>query len=233
MPLSRFHHPSVHDLSPGSLRVWVLVGVALVFIGVFALRSVVEMVEFRSRLSVAQQTLATFRYGVLAYSAETQNLPGELLFKIPEKNELSPTDADTPAKETPTEDFARKTSFGEVLVSLKKIDRIDFPFGQKDIPLKPDKSNLLQVNRPQIWAVWLPSFAQYFKNPQLFSSARSGQVAVLVVPFLTAKEAEAIQKIVGNLSESKDGKVVYRGDCFFTHSSEEGKFNGWIFLSDL
>ena len=124
-------------------------------------------------------------------------------------------------------------SLGELLVSTKKIDRVAFPMGQKNLLPEDGEPDPLQIHQPKILAVSLPSLADYFKNPQLFSSARSSQVAVLVVPYLDESEAESIQKIIGSLSELQNGKTVYRGDCFFTRSSVEGKFNGWIYLSDL
>jgi hypothetical protein len=58
-------------------------------------------------------------------------------------------------------------------------------------------------------------------------------VAVLLVPFLTEKEAEAIQKIMGGLQRKGKKEPTFQGDCFFTRSSVVGKFNGWLYLCDL
>lgn len=231
--MPRFHHPSVHDLSPGSLRVWLVVGIGLMAIVLAALKPAVELFEFRTRLSVAQQSLASFRYAVLSYCAEVRTVPPELIHPIPDKSSSDPGTTDPVPTEGPDSIRPQAVSLGEALVKSKKIDRIAFPFGEKDLLPESDPSEPLQVQQPEIWAVSLSSLAQYFKKPELFASARSSQVAILVVPFLTAKEAEGIQKTIGSMSEQKDGKTVYRGDCFFTHCSVDGKFNGWIYLSDL
>ena len=228
-----FSHPSLDSLSPGSLRVWVLVGIAVMAVALVALRPVVKIVEDRTRLAVAQQTLATYRYAVLAYSTEVPTVPPEILFEIPAHKSPDPEKLPVPAATSDEPKQSPSPSLGELLVSTKKIDRVAFPMGQKNLLPEDGEPDPLQIHQPKILAVSLPSLADYFKNPQLFSSARSSQVAVLVVPYLDESEAESIQKIIGSLSELQNGKTVYRGDCFFTRSSVEGKFNGWIYLSDL
>ena len=202
-------------------------------IAMAALRPTVEHFEFKTNLSVAQQSLAAFRYAIVIYCADVQTVPHEFYRNIPDKNSPPSQDRDSLPNEKPEPKPVPTISLGEALVAAKKIERVAFPLGKKGQPFENGDPGSLQVYEPQIWAVSLPSLAKYFKKPELFASARSSQVAILVVPFLTTKEAEGIQNIIGNLSEQREGKPVYRGDCFFTRSSMEGMFNGWIYLSDL
>ncbi|NDB96505.1 MAG: hypothetical protein EBZ78_10175, partial [Verrucomicrobia bacterium] len=142
----------------------------------------------------------------------------------------------TPNEGVPSEKPGMQTreNLGETLISLKKLDGISFPFGEKiAAPFQTDDQDPWQPDQPQIRAVSLLSLSKQFGRANLFSSARSDRVAVLVVPFLTAKEAEALQKMMGNIQKMDAVGHSYPSDCFFIRSSRAEKFNGWLYLCDL
>lgn len=212
---------------------WVLVGVALVLGGMAALRPIIDHVSTNTRLAVAQQSLVAYRFAVLSYCTEFGNLPDDVFQSLPEPLVKTKKERKSSVSGEGKELRGKKKSqnLGELLVAEKKIDRIAFPFGQKYV--LPGKNDPFQVEEPQIWAVSLPDMAEHFDHSKLFTSARSGKVAVLVVPFLTAREAEEVQKMVSAFSKKTDKGLVFVGDCFFTRSTIEGRFNGWLYLSDL
>lgn len=216
------------DLSPGSLRVWVLVGIALVFLALAALRPVIDLVALNTRLAVAQQSVISYRFAVLSYVAQNGTVPNELFQTTEEPRSVEEEQA-TLVEPTPPK--AQSASLGDALLEAKRIDRVSFPLGEKYT--LPEGLGSWVATRPEIWAVSLAAVAQHFENTRLFPSARSDKVAVLVVPFLSEREAQGIQKMVSNLREQTQDGVVFTGDCFFTPSPVEGKFTGWLYLSDL
>jgi hypothetical protein len=231
--MARFFHPSSGDLSPGSLRVWVMVGMALVFLGLVALRPVIDTVGLNTRLAVAQQSLISYRGAVLAYCSETANVRDDAVFNQPEFEKPGPKEPS--AEEASTNSVAAKeaTNLGERLVALKKLDEITFPLGERDLVPANGEDLVWQPQRPEILAVAVSALTSHFREPKLFPSARSERVAVLVVPFLNAKEAEEIQKMVGGLQRTGQKEDSFRADCFFSRSSVDEKFNGWLYLCDL
>ena len=219
---------------------WVLVGVALVGIGLVALRPVMNEIDLHARLAVAQQNLITYRSAVLVYCSENSV---EVDASTPtseaaggEKPLADKKRVNTPNEGVPSEKPGMQTreNLGETLISLKKLDRVSFPFGEK-IAASPrtDNHNPWQPDRPQIRAVSLLSLSKQFGKASLFSSARSDRVAVLVIPFLNENEAVAIQKMVGAIQKESSDAYFSRSDCFFSPSSLDGKFNGWLYLCDL
>lgn len=206
-----------------------MVGIALVFLALAALRPVIDWVGLNTRLTVAQQSLVSYRFAVLSYLSQNGSVPDDL-YEITEEpyvpegegGEVAPTEPNPKPK---------RASLGDALLEAKKIDRVGFPLGEKY--QLPEGLGPLVATRPEIWAVPVAALAERFDNPRLFPSARSGKVAVLVVPFLSKREAEGIQKMVSNLREQTPGGMTFVGDCFFTSSPVDGKFTGWLYLSDL
>jgi len=226
--------------------VWVLVGVSLVFLGLAALRPVMSQIELRTRLAVAEQNLITYRSAVLAYSAEKSveiDTPPHPIQKQGEQDAAAQKEKVKEKEGAGTvhgsgksdePEIQTKETLGDKLVSMKKLDVISFPLGDRvSNALQSPSQDPWQPDRPEIRTVSLPVLSKQFRQPGLFPSARSERVAVLVVPFLSEKEAEAVQKMVGGLPRKSGKGDSYRADCFFTRSSVPGKFNGWLYLSDL
>jgi hypothetical protein len=210
-----------------------MVGMALVFLGLAALRPVIDTVALNTRLAVAQQSLISYRGAVLAYCSETANVGDDAVFNQPEFEKPGPKEPF--AEEASTNSVAAKEApnLGERLVALKKLDEVSFPLGERDlVPANGEEANW-QPNRPEIRAVTVSALVGQFRDAKLFPSTRSGRVAVLLVPFLTEKEAEAIQKMIGGPQRKGEKEPTFQGDCFFTRSSVVGKFNGWLYLCDL
>ena len=206
-----------------------MVGIALVFLALAALRPVIDLVGLNTRLAVAQQSLVSYRFAVLSYLSQNGTVSNDL-YEITEEVDVSGGETEsTPFNPNPPK--PKGASLGKALLEAKKIDRISFPLGEKYE--LPEGLGPLVATQPEIWAVPVATLAQRFDNPRLFPSARSGKVAVLVVPFLSEREARGIQKMVSSLREQTPGGIIFVGDCFFTPSPVEGKFTGWLYLSDL
>jgi hypothetical protein len=202
-----------------------MVGMALVFLGLAALRPVIDTVALNTRLAVAQQSLITYRTGLLSYLAQQGGVPEDLVTGFGEASTGTGGEEAIPAQ-------ASYTSLGEALLATKKVDRISFPLGEKFV--LPEDMGPLVARRPEIWGVSLAGLEEHFQRSRLFPSASSARVAVLVVPFLNQREAEGIQTMLSNLSaQTQEGGLVNVGDCFFTPSPVEGRLTGWIYLSDL
>lgn len=206
-----------------------MVGIALVFLALAALRPVIDLVGFNTRLAVAQQSLVSYRFAVLSYLSQNGTVSDDLFENIDqayapiEKGDAAHFDGNAPKP--------KRGGLGKALLEAKKIDRISFPIGEKY--QLPEGLEPWEATQAEIWAIPVAALAQRFNNPRLFPSARSSKVAVLVVPFLSEREANGIQKMISNLREQTPGGIIFVGDCFFTPSPVEGKFTGWLYLSDL
>jgi len=217
-----------------------LVGV-LMMLGVLAcLWPLIQRIGLQTRVAVAEQSLASYRTAIVNYAAQVVTIPEDAFQPVPKNEEAEETppseEEETPPAEEKPSKLPPGPSLGERLMSARKLDQISFPVGLRDLipgSQEEEAKKLLEPNRPVIWAVSLPELARHFNNSGLFPSARSGRVAVLVVPFLTEKEAEAIQKMLSGRG-SKSGRTSdLKVDCFFTRSSAEGMFTGWLYLCDL
>jgi len=213
------------------LRIWVFVGIALVFLAMAAIRPVIDFVGMRTRLVVAQQSLLSYRFAVLSYCAQVGTVPEDLFQTVSEEESEATAEEAPPApEEAPAK--PRGHSLGDELIASKKVEKISFPLGKKYT--LPEGYGPLVAARPEIWAVSLPALERLFQKNRLFPSSRSSKVAVLVVPFLSEKEAKGVQNMVSTIREQDSaGAMTFVGDCFFTPSPVEGKFTGWLYLSDL
>jgi hypothetical protein len=211
-----------------------LVGLAVVGVGLVALRPVFEKVELNARLIVAQQYLASYRFAVLSYCGQFQgNLPDDVFeraFQRAAEQEEEEAEGKATAAGAPDK---YEVTLGHWLVQSRKIDRVSFPLGGSR-PAKAPPPEEGTITETRIWAVFLPDLEKHFNRYNLFPSARSSKVALLVVPYLTKRQSEGLQKMISEQQlKAEDGEKDHVGDCFFTRSDVEGMFTGWLYLSDL
>jgi hypothetical protein len=226
-------HSSKVKSSPGSIVLWVLVGVLVLSLFALLIWPEVEKVELNSRLSAADQVMAKYRTAVLSYYVGKGQVTMDVEKK--EENQLIPQSVFSVSKKTPPKMIYVSTgsNLGESLIEAKLLEKITFPVGSvvEKRGTDSDESSSGETILPQIHAFPVDYLKERFHKTKPFESVNSEKVAILIVPGLTQSEAEGLQKRIGWMDDPIT--KAKKSNCFFTPSTTEKRYTAWIYLTDL
>jgi len=219
--------------SPGSIVLWMLLGVLLTSLFALLIWPEVEKVELNSRLSAADQVLAKYRMAVLSYYVGKGQVTMDVEKK--EENQQIPQSVFSVSKKTPPKMIYVSTgsNLGDSLIKAKLLEKITFPVGSvlKKNRTDSGESSSGEAILPQIHAFPVDYLKERFHKTKPFESLNSEKVAILIVSGLTQSEAEGLQKRIGWMDDPIT--KAKKSNCFFTPSKTENRYTAWIYLTDL
>jgi len=227
------HRLSKIKSSPGSIVLWMLLGVLLLSLFALLIWPEVEKVELNTRLSAADQAIAKYRTAVLSYYVGK----GQVTMDVEKKEENQQTyqSVFSVSKKTPPKMIYVSTgsNLGESLIEAKLLEKITFPVGSvvEKRGTDSEESSSGETILPQIHAFPVDYLKERFHKTKPFESGNSEHVAILIVPGLTPGEAEGLQKRIGWMDDPIT--KVKKSNCFFTPSTTEKRYTAWIYLTDL
>lgn len=226
-------HSSKVKSSPGSIVLWVLVGVLVLSFFALLIWPEVEKVELNSRLSAADQVMAKYRTAVLSYYVGKGQVTMDVEKK--EENHQIPQSVFSVSKKTPPKMIYVSTgsNLGESLIEAKLLEKITFPIGSvvEKRGTDSDESSSGETILPQIHAFPVDYLKERFRKTKPFESGNSEKVAILIVPGLTQSEAEGLQKRIGWTDDPVT--KAKKSNCFFIAGTADKRFTAWIYLTDL
>jgi len=226
-------HSSKVKSSPGSIVLWVLVGVLVLSLFALLIWPEVEKVELNSRLSAADQVMAKYRTAVLSYYVGKGQVTMDVEKK--EENQQIPQSVFSVSKKTPPKMIYVSTgsNLGEKLIEAKLLEKITFPVGSvlEKGGTDSGESSSGETILPQIHAFPVDYLKERFRKTKPFESGNSEKVAILIVPGLTQSEAEGLQKRIGWTDDPVT--KAKKSNCFFIAGTADKRFTAWIYLTDL
>jgi len=228
-----FNRLSLVKSSPGSIVLWMLLGVLLLSLFALLIWPEVEKVELNSRLSAADQVMAKYRTAVLSYYVGKGQVTMDVEKK--EENQQISQSVFSVSKKTPPKMIYVSTgsNLGESLIKARLLEKITFPVGSvlEKRGADSDESYSGETSLPQIHAFPVDYLKERFHKTKPFESVNSEKVAILIVSGLTQSEAEGLQKRIGWTDDPMT--KAKKSNCFFTPSTTEKRYTAWIYLTDL